>query len=140
MDQTNALSSKATDFQPTTRNPQGNVAGGLQPKSAALQPLSGLNQQALPQTTSLRVLNSQGSTPVPAASSETTPQTNGLGIMWVFLIGVILIIGVLLLLAKAAKPLDKLKENTNDVAAVSTEPARPKRKKSKSKNNRRSRK
>lgn len=78
--------SRATDFQPTTRNPQNNVGGGLQPVGNNLQPIGttngsnvfnqpGVNPQAFPKTNSLQVIDttSPGLSPVIPETANTSP-------------------------------------------------------------------
>lgn len=116
MSQSTNQGSQAVDFQPTTQNPQGNVGGGLQPNSANLQPISptngsnvfnqpGINPQAFPQTTNLRVAGSQATRSI---ANTSTPDQASNSPSWgtfsvFFVVAAILIIG-LLVIVKFAKP------------------------------------
>ncbi|HSX23862.1 MAG TPA: hypothetical protein VLE74_02065 [Candidatus Saccharimonadales bacterium] len=141
-----SISSVATDFQPTTGNPQNNVGGGLQPNSANLQPTTatnsansfnqpGINPQAFPKVNSLHVLGSQ--TTIPNTTTIDTPiqpaHTNPLiGFM---VVAVMVIVG-LLLLAKLARPKPNEQIPTFEEATDPVPPARirPKKKKNRVKN------
>ena len=138
MNESSAISSKATDFQPTTQNPQNNVAGGLQPNSANLQPVVNINQQAFPQTTTLHVLNSQTGTLAAVTTTDQPPKTNSLGIIWLFVIVVVALIGGLILIAKAAKPAAQSQGLAVDsLPETADQPLKPKKKKAKSRRARR---
>lgn len=115
--QTTSGGSKATDFQPPTGNPQGNVGGGLQPNSAALQPTTtngsnvfnqpGVNAQAFPQTSSLRVLQPNSSAAVGADQPAYKPASPSLGgWLWAVII-VVVLVGIYVLLMAISRSANK---------------------------------
>ncbi len=137
--------SNATDFQPTTRNPQGNVGGGLQPTTSDQSNVfnqPGINPQAFPKTNSLRVIsNGTQVQATPASQPDTTPPS--WGALTLFFIAIVAVVVVLVVIIKAAKPSDKQPEEHPEqveVPEVMPKPAKSKKKsKNKKKNNRKKR-
>ena len=140
MSPTTTGGSSATDFQPTTRNPQGNVGGGLQPNSTTLQPttssgdsnvfnLPGVNAQAFPQTTSLRVL-STGSQIQPGTNPRNTtdPVSQGWGMLTIFFVAIAVVAIILFVMVKVAKPVHKTEEILPEVPQTSATPGKAKKK------------
>lgn len=142
---TTSGASRATDFQPTTRNPQGNVGGGLQPNSANLQPISppngsnifnqpGVNPQAFPQTDSLKVLSSSTGTPASNPPENNTYSPGSSSYLLPIIIGIITL-GILLFIVLTARPAGKTNEKkpqetvvTKPVAKKKTTKKKPKTK------------
>lgn len=97
---------ESTDFQPTTRNPQDEVGGGLQPNASNLQPNgsdSSLSQQALPQSDSLKVQDTATGSQQSTASNSSKVLTGGTS-LGLFTVAVVLVVLILLAVAKTAKP------------------------------------
>ncbi len=100
----------SNDSQPTTRNPQQDVGGGLQPISPDLQPLknengSDLNPNALPKTDNLRVSdkNQTGTIQVTSSPGNAIPPGGGTS-LWVFSAVSLILALILLAMAKVARP------------------------------------
>lgn len=96
----------STDFQPTTRNPQSEVGGGLQPKSAPLQPLTSsgqageLNPNQLPKTNSLKVTTATNGSSAQLAPTANLQVTNAVSSGWFFAAVTILTVFIFWFLGK----------------------------------------
>ena len=141
MSPTASGASNATDFQPTTRNPQGNVGGSLQPNSNSLQPLTtagesnvfnqpGVNPQAFPKTNSLRVLSTGTKSQTSAAQPDYNPSSIGWGTLTLFFIAILATIVGIFFLVKTAKPAEsKTEEKPEELPVLVTKPKKTKTKK-----------
>ncbi len=112
----------SNNTQSTTRNPQENVSGGLQPNSPELQPLenensSNLNPNQLPKTDNLKVAEQNGAAgtiQVESSPGGVGPFSSGTS-LWVFS-GASLILALILLamVRVASKPGKTAKTSFND--------------------------
>ncbi len=108
------MNNNAQDFHPPTRNPQGNVIGTLQEGATNLQPVTnseqaGLNSNALPYTSSLRVIGTNGGNnsqtiQVPKVTAEVPSSPSNASSLWMFSVGTFVVAVVLLLIARTARP------------------------------------
>lgn len=97
--QTNFGGNNAADYQPPTRNPQGNVATGIQNNKANLQPTNtqaGINQQNLPVLPNLQVVttNQRGA---PSTASEPSKKPSN---FWKYFLMDIAAFAILLAIAR----------------------------------------
>lgn len=140
--------STATDFQPMTRNPQGNVGGGLQPNSATLQPVTsssgsnsfnqpGVNPQAFPQTGSLRVVSTGTAVQASGADADIASDSQGFNALTLFFLAIAVVIVVIVILIKVAKPAQKAEQEPEKKPTITENPiakaAKPKKKSKKKK-------
>ncbi len=140
--------STSTDIQPPTRNPQGNVGGGLQPNSAFLQPITsssssnafnqpGVNPQAFPKTSSLQVESTGTTLQASWQKSDSTSNSRGISAMTLFFVAIAVVLAVLILILKFAKPADKLEQEKTEepklVVAPEPSKSQPKKKPKKKK-------
>lgn len=90
----------SSDFQPKTRNPQSEVGGGLQPKSAPLQPVTGtgqssdINPNALPITKSLKVTTANNGSSTQLTPSDNLQVTSAISSGWFF--GVVTVLTIII--------------------------------------------
>src|SRR5688572_27400432 len=111
----------SNNTQSTTRNPQGNVSGGLQPDSPELQPLenengSNLNPNQLPKTDNLQVTEQNGATgtiQVQASPGGIGPFSSGTS-LWVFSGASLILALILMAMAKVASKPGKSGKSSSD--------------------------
>ena len=125
---TSSGASNAPDFQPPTSNPQSNVGGDVQPvtptNGSNVFNEPGINAQAFPATDNLKV-QSNGSSQPASAVPVATITSSGWTPLAVFLLTTIVLVSIILLIARSAKPAAKQVD----------EPVKPARATNKSKTN-----
>lgn len=117
--------SNASDFQPLTQNPQGNVGGGLQPTSPSSNVFNqpDTNPQALPQVNSLQVANN--GTKVTDQATNPSAQPLPWALVSVILVAAVLLVALFYALSKkGGKPAEDLA--TEAIHPVTTPKKSPK--------------
>lgn len=121
----NSGASKATDFQPTTGNPQNDV-GGLQSTQSIQSTGQGLTQDSLGTPRTLTVQTDRSATTIAA---QTTPLqlTEAKSAGWLSAVIIIVIIGLMIIAARRLKKTPKPTQPVVFLEVVDEEAPKPKK-------------